>query len=59
MKTRHFVSFALALALMISVPSGAGAAGLGQQCGRRPWSPSRMTGNACSRHLKAIAADAG
>ena len=31
MKTRLFVS--LALALMISVPSGAGAVGLGKQCG--------------------------
>jgi hypothetical protein len=36
MKTGHFVSFALALALMISVPSGAGAVGLGQQCGGFP-----------------------
>jgi hypothetical protein len=31
MKTRLFVS--LALVLMISVPSGAGAVGLGKQCG--------------------------
>ena len=33
MKTGHFVSLAAALALMISVPSSAGAVGVGKACG--------------------------
>jgi Kazal-type serine protease inhibitor domain len=33
MKTGLFVSLALALAMMIGVPSTAGAVGLGKQCG--------------------------
>jgi Kazal-type serine protease inhibitor-like protein len=33
MKTGHFVSLFAALALMISVPTGADAVGLGKQCG--------------------------
>jgi hypothetical protein len=36
MKTGHFVSLVAALALMISIPSGAGAVGLGKQCGGFP-----------------------
>jgi hypothetical protein len=33
MKTGLFVSLAAALALMLSIPSSAGAVGLGKQCG--------------------------
>jgi hypothetical protein len=36
MKSGHFVSLFAALALMISIPSGAGAVGLGKQCGGFP-----------------------
>ena len=36
MKTGHFVSLVAALALMISIPSGADAVGLGKQCGGFP-----------------------
>ena len=39
MKTGHFLSFIAALALMISVPTGAGAVGLGKQCGGFPGIP--------------------
>ena len=36
MKTGHIVSLFAALALMISVPTGADAVGLGKQCGGFP-----------------------
>ena len=36
MKTGHIVSLLAALALMISVPTGADAVGLGKQCGGFP-----------------------
>ena len=36
MKTGQFVSFLAALALMISVTTGAGAVGIGKQCGGFP-----------------------